>query len=332
MEKQKGSPTLTFTVLVILCLIPLGIAEVWARGRVSDSEITLVPGMPFLVDDPTLLWRLRPSARYRLWEQRSMQTNALGLRDDEVTEKAPGTVRILSLGESTTWGHGVEAAQTYTELIGKQLTRPERPVDAINGGVPAWSIYQSMLYLNQAGYSLKPDIIILYHLQNDRMSRGPSNPQDPFHVSLTDRQLSEARQPFASLLGLFSGSRLRILLWRQFGPGLSAQPGGTDVPRVPDPDREMALKNILDQSIQRGITVILAKPVYGRGKLIEDRMLEKFVHYADNVIFVDLPRAKAQQNIPDTGFFQIDDAHPTPEGHAWIAQQLIAVLGPKVQP
>lgn len=323
-EKPKGNPLLTFGVLLLLLALGGIGAEFWARSRWTEAQLVMVLNMPFLEDDPLLLWRLRPNLDMQV-EGHRMQTNSLGMRDDPVGEKQG--FRILSLGESSTWGYGVEGKETYTEVLSSLLSRPDRPVDALNAGVPAWSIYQSFLYLTTEGAALHPDLVLLYHLQNDLLPRG-SNPRDPFDVRRSDRELSEARRPLASILGWLSHSRLRQALWHFYlAPRLaggSPPPNAPDVLRVPESDRLSALDGIARFCAEHQIKLAIAKPVYGRGNHAEDRLLNRYAASHPEVQFIDLPALKQQQAQAD--FFQKDDAHPTPEGHRWIAAQLAAAL------
>jgi lysophospholipase L1-like esterase len=325
---KKGHPLLTLLVLSGLLILACGGLELIARA--SYQAHPLVATMPFLEDDPILLWKLKPNLSEPLWAGKPMQTNASGLRDAPVEPQKEGTLRILSLGESTTWGHGVDAQQTYTEQLAAMLNKPERPVDAINAGVPAWSLWQSRLFLEQQLDTLQPDLVLLYHLQNDLLPRGAGNPRDPFQVRLTDRQLSDARRPLAPLMKSLAQSRLRQWLWFEFlNPlllGGTPDPNARDITRVPDADRKQALADIAGWCMERGIVLVVLRPVYGRDNYGIDTLLEEATPKAHGIEFLDLRRLKMEQNVPDTGFFQLDDAHPTPAGHRWIAEQLAAFL------
>jgi hypothetical protein len=65
--------------------------------------------------------------------------NSLGFRDEEhVQEKPPGTFRIVALGDSFTYGVGVEFADTYLVRLERLLnTRPGSRVEIIKLGIPA---------------------------------------------------------------------------------------------------------------------------------------------------------------------------------------------------
>src|SRR5262245_9955658 len=62
--------------------------------------------------------------------------NSLGFRDDEFpVEKQPGELRVLALGDSFTHGQGVQARDSWPEVLERGLQPLHRgPVQVINGG------------------------------------------------------------------------------------------------------------------------------------------------------------------------------------------------------
>jgi lysophospholipase L1-like esterase len=287
--------------------------------------------MPFLVDHPTQLWRLRPGYQGEPWPGVSVQISAFGLRDEAPREKPPGSFRILSLGESTAWGFRVQSNETYAEVIEDELqhTFPQRTIEVVNGGVPAWSIVQSAQFLQEEGESWQPDLLLIAHLMNDHLPRGPSNPRDPFQVSLSDAELIRSRSPLSGVLGLFSRSRLRAWAWEHLSARMLARaPQGTDVPRASEAERRAAWATIVDWAATHTTPLIVIKPVYGRGRHAGDRLLWEISRSSAG--FVDLPQAKQAQNLADTMIFSQDETHPTPAGHAWIAAQVLPILKPLI--
>lgn len=158
--------------------------------------------------DAKLMWSLEPSMRRNYAGQEpGYCTNRLGLRSPELTiEKQPGTYRILSLGESTTHGYGVANNETYTEQLGLLLSAsdPHKDIQVINAGVPAWSSFQSLLYLKEEGIKFKPDVVLFYHEFNDYL---PSSWRSAESTKVVDLSKSD-REIYESLSGTLSRTLL----------------------------------------------------------------------------------------------------------------------------
>src|SRR5262249_4809931 len=75
-------------------------------------------------------------------------------------QKPPNTLRIVSLGDSRTFGWGWAENETYSgrlaALLQAHLPPPER-VEVINGGVNAWSFPQMLVFFRERALSYSPD-------------------------------------------------------------------------------------------------------------------------------------------------------------------------------
>src|SRR5262245_5598538 len=112
--------------------------------------------------------------RYRYLDDQHSVTvafNSLGFRDDEFpVDKQPGELRMLALGDSFTHGQGVEATDSWPEVLERDLQPLHRgPVQVINGGFATG-------YSNPDGYDkwmasdgirLCPDLVIVGLCLND---------------------------------------------------------------------------------------------------------------------------------------------------------------------
>ena len=116
--------------------------------------------------DPILYWRLKPNQDcYTKVNHKPVHINSHGTRGAEFSiEKPANTIRILSLGDSRTFGWGLAENETYSAvlkgLLQKQYLAGTK-VEVINAGVNAWSYPQMGLYFRNTGLSYKPDIVIL---------------------------------------------------------------------------------------------------------------------------------------------------------------------------
>lgn len=112
------------------------------------------------------LMSLRPNTAMRMRTSEfdvAIRINGQGLRDRTFSPEPPaGALRVLVLGDSQTFGYGVEAEQTYPKLLEAELSRElSRPVEVINAGVPGTGTAQQLHFLEEAGWALKPDMVIV---------------------------------------------------------------------------------------------------------------------------------------------------------------------------
>ena len=110
----------------------------------------------------------------------SVHTNSRGFRTPEFTDaKAPGVVRIVVLGDSSTFGWGVEHFETYAEQLGTALARRwstgRSRIEIVNLGVPGYSSFQGRVLLERFALGLDPDVIVWSYLSNDGAMTGESD-------------------------------------------------------------------------------------------------------------------------------------------------------------
>lgn len=118
--------------------------------------------------DEKLFWRLKPNQNcFTKIDHKPVHINAQGTRGPEFEPQKPaGTFRILSLGDSRTFGWGLSDEETFSHLLGKSLEgylsakKPAR-VEVINAGVNAWSYSQMAVYLREYGLKYQPDLVVL---------------------------------------------------------------------------------------------------------------------------------------------------------------------------
>ncbi|MFO0985336.1 MAG: SGNH/GDSL hydrolase family protein, partial [Planctomycetota bacterium] len=155
-------------VLVALECLPLG----WLfppdpRGAARDF---CAAGMFVSRDDELRHFDLVPSTSLSVGA-RQYRHNARGLRGPEVAErKAPNTLRIAVVGDSYTYGWGVEENETIPAQLGQQLERhlPQgRAIEVVNAGVPAYDTGPEFGLLRDVVMPLAPDVVVLVFQTND---------------------------------------------------------------------------------------------------------------------------------------------------------------------
>lgn len=94
----------------------------------------------------------------------TFRTNSNGFRDKEYDlHKPEGVTRIVAVGDSHTWGFGVDDHEVYSEVLESLLPNTE----VINLGVTGYSLNQEIKYFAREGTKYKPDILLLGFTLND---------------------------------------------------------------------------------------------------------------------------------------------------------------------
>jgi len=97
-------------------------------------------------------------------------TNSHGFRGAEFPLKpAPGTIRILMLGDSFTVGQGVEDDETYPACVEAILNEEAGPTryEVINAGVSGTNTADHLERLNSNGLKFEPDLVTVQFYVND---------------------------------------------------------------------------------------------------------------------------------------------------------------------
>lgn len=129
------------------------------------------PGVTLMVPHPTRLWALGPGPRQNAGITAMIAEN--GLRGEVPSSpRAEGEERILVLGDSSFFGHGIEDDATIA--VGMQTRLREAGVKAsvINGGTPGYSTEQSLRLLDEVGWSLEPTLLLVCNLWSDNNTDG----------------------------------------------------------------------------------------------------------------------------------------------------------------
>ena len=145
-----------FSVTFFLCVAAF---EIILRLSGYGNQVIYQP-------DPKLYWKLKPDQDcYTKIGRNPIRINSLGTRGPEFQiEKPADTIRILSLGDSRTFGWGLSDEETYSRRLQSLLQEyvgKDKRVEVINAGVNAWSYPQMWVYFRDTGLKFKPDIVVL---------------------------------------------------------------------------------------------------------------------------------------------------------------------------
>jgi len=148
---------------VVLFAVVLLIAEAFARFTFDNKFLTEGNQYVFFQFDENLGWRGRPgsSGQFRQGEEFDtfVKINSFGMRDREYERSKPaGIFRVAVLGDSFTWGFGVENDEVYTEVLEKELGSG---FEVLNCGVSGFGRGQQLLYLQSDILAFEPDAVIV---------------------------------------------------------------------------------------------------------------------------------------------------------------------------
>ena len=160
----------------LFAAIALCIGGVIAGGLLELGVLLLIGEQPkfprHVVGAPFGLRVNEPNAQYRhksadvtVW----FQINAQGMRADRdfARAKPPGTLRIVSLGDSFTVGYEVDAQDTFSSVLESRLRATGLSVEVMNAGVSGYSNAEECLYLERELFAYSPDLVLVSFFVND---------------------------------------------------------------------------------------------------------------------------------------------------------------------
>jgi lysophospholipase L1-like esterase len=327
-------------VTLVLCEGLLRVVHFSSLVATSDN-----PMWSWIVYDPLTLRRNKPD-----FVENDVHINSLGFRGDEITrEKPPGTLRIVCIGDSTTFGIWREApfvmrfTVNYPVALERRLRAGgDQHVEVINAGVLGYTTAEGLaLYLTRI-LELHPDVITVRLGNNDHGLLG-STEVPPLAGEREYEIMSRIPGPAYRL-------DLTLLAFHAFRRLQAARPQpDASEKHVPLPQFERNLRRFVDQSRAHGVHIAFLDFPYrplARGPTPDEtlpnyftdaRTLEELhalhAQYQDVVVRVAqetgspfIRTAEALRAAPTPVFSDWDLSHPTAEGGEIIAGVLAEAL------
>jgi len=99
----------------------------------------------------------------------SKPRNSLGYRDlERAFEKPPGVRRLVVLGDSFTWGAGVDFDDAYPQRVERGLSRRRGgSFEVVNLALPGFETDDELAVLEKQGFAYQPDLVLLGFVLND---------------------------------------------------------------------------------------------------------------------------------------------------------------------
>jgi lysophospholipase L1-like esterase len=144
-------------------------SDMWGDGRIKQPS-------PFAGID---MGQYTPGARFRIEYASNprdyfdsdngveMTVNPMGLRGPEVSaEKTAGTLRVIGLGDSFTFGVGVRDEHTFLRRLEGRLNQYQL-VEVLNAGTQGYNTRDQQITLENRWLALKPDLVLVVFYLND---------------------------------------------------------------------------------------------------------------------------------------------------------------------
>lgn len=246
-------------------------------------------------------------------------------------------LRILYLGESTTFGLGVQPAEAYpivtTELLAAR--HPERRFQAFNRGLPGMVTNAMLITLPEKLDTLTPQVVVILAGAND------FNEELNHIASVENWWIPRPLVPYVRELRLYKTVRLALELARpDVGRTDVLQHGevvyyrhGTATNILHDPPRDDAKIARVTAQLEANLTTMIERSrkagakvaVMGYMQSPSESDIAERVAMRTNALWVPtlIPR---EQQTPD--LFTPDGWHPSAKGHRRIAETLAAALEP----
>lgn len=258
-------------------------------------------------------------------------------RDREVRRnKAPGTLRIVALGSSSTFGTGLYPWEDpYTRVLERRLA--DR-AEVINAGFTGYHSFQVMLLLTQVVVEMSPDVVLFYYGKNE----GTGNETKRYHARAARIKQEAGCQTTACLswaishgtanpallrlgaflegLGGYRWLRNLVMRYRSLYPaGIEPTPHDRELP----PDSREILRTMTATAATRGFRLVLIPELSREGGAVNGDYARLMAEAADGrqVVFLDLGAAFGRHR----ELFQ-DEIHPTAAGHQRLGEVLADAL------
>jgi lysophospholipase L1-like esterase len=314
-----------------------GLRETWARFVHGEPvPYSNIGTGKWVINDPELGYRLNPE---------QAEINSLSIRHGEVTiPKPPGLFRLVVLGDSIPWGKG---AFGFVEDVARRI-ESRGPIEVINAAVPGYTSFQELAFFKRYVLQVDPDVVVWSYCLNDN-HKFLHRFDAAANMLFTDEA---ARSLEIRTWWDWIVSRSYVLTSIRVGLLARQQP---DTKRTitfgwevrPDfniawkdyswPFYESHLAEMVDLLHRRGIRLAVVvfpyEPQILHGRTMRDRRNEILApqHHLErlcrkyDVPYLDLYPAFESASVSGRSLYR-DGIHPTQEGHALAADEVLRFL------
>lgn len=292
--------------------------------------------------DPLLMWRLKPNLDHAVWDFTVLSTNSQHLRADyDFGTKQPGTIRIVCLGDSVTFGYRVPVVWPdkpteydpgwlpFPMLLEKHLraANPGRTIEVVTMAVPGYTSHQGLAWLRRDIDRFKPDLLTVSFGWNDAsFSDAP------------DREAINTKWYAVATRGLieFSQAFAHATHWLRSLQEIRRGPGGRPTARVSQQEYLENMSGITELAQTRGAHVIVIAAPY-RDRVTNAPEAEVMVRYRAalrslmeqrGVPFLQVLELTEEAGAVNQGWFG-ELIHPNHMGHRLLTSELLKLIAAK---
>jgi len=343
---RKFAFALLSTTVALGCLevLAIGVERIWPldplrplpKPGAAECLPDCMPGMAELPEQPKGLPRGIPMVPHgrRAWAlppnttmvetNVAVRVNSLALRGAEVATKGPHERRILTLGDSSVFGFGVDEDAIFSSVAARKLSEQwQRSVTSINGATPGYTSVQALHTLEDVGALVQPDFVVIATLWSDlfqtdtpvERSGGQRHPLAAYRLSV--RLLSPWLS--APTVGWVQGHVGAEQLGRSARVGLERYT--RTLQQLVDLSRKLGAKPVI---------LVLPAPIDLDAEptpalITGYREALKRVAGENNLLVVDGVATFVENRATNSEFF--DQVHPSSSGHRMLGEALAQVLG-----
>lgn len=262
--------------------------------------------------------------------------NAQGFRDDPLdSPKRPGTVRIVALGASTTFGWGVRQEETYHQVLERTLNDSARGAgsparfEVVNGGVIGYNLWQVGRFMRRLTTLYQPDGFIVAYTFNDAW-----NHTGRLDAEQRDKQLRGVRRKnllrASALFNWLNDTRARRVARQAQSAGTAnalaiAQTADTAASADELAAYSATIDSIIRGAREAGVSLAFLVPA-ARGQPGMNQRQQAMIDAGTTARLPVIDHGRLFAHDPDSMYLPDDAVHPTARGHLEIARLLYAEL------
>ncbi len=316
-------------------LLLLGTAMLCALAAEGIVRVAYSSGRLEYVPDDETLWCYLPNQTGYEWLKRPKRRSPTatlverGFRSNGNEYSGDGRVRVLALGDSYTFGWGVEDQETFCSQL-EQLSNGK--LEVINAGMPGWGVFQEEIRLRRVIDTIRPDYVLVTIIQDGNL-RQPFETEEQRRAFLASGRRRQFIRKCSRLVTLLARTLESWSLTKEGRAVPNAQPredasdaGPSEAYRScweKDMLRLLAMKELAEQHGAK--FAVAGWPSQSSGNMPFFRAGVADLSEKHGMVTVDLfevlggYRLNSDMRIPG-------DSHPTSRAHRIAAEEMFRVL------